>query len=224
MHHNLLLPWLAAFFSTSFKRRPVKLWCINYTSYAFKNIVYLLCMLEFYTTLLVYLFFLAWQWFHTFKSFSNLHFLVLTFFLHQRCFWNRIYVTCSSINIIKLHSHISSIFCGYTEFYIRITDIMGNVIVFSSYKSRHCMYNYTAYMYAISLLPIFLLLYHRILLADSLTTFHGVLIISFCPHQPKMWIWNPHHSPDVTPQSLMLSNRFLIIGLSSTSVEVRALH
>jgi len=37
-------------------------------------------MLEFYTTLLVYLFFLASQWFHTFKSFSNLHYLGLTFF------------------------------------------------------------------------------------------------------------------------------------------------
>jgi len=38
----------------------------------------LLCMLEFYTTLLVYLFFS--QWFHTFKLFNNLHFLGLAFF------------------------------------------------------------------------------------------------------------------------------------------------
>jgi len=73
-----------------------KLWCINYTSYVLKNSVLtysnFLCTLEFYTTLLVYLFFLASQWFHTFKSFSNynLHFLGLAFFLHQRCFWNRI--------------------------------------------------------------------------------------------------------------------------------------
>jgi len=37
-------------------------------------------MLEFYTALQVYLFFLASQWFHTFKSFNNLHFLGLAFF------------------------------------------------------------------------------------------------------------------------------------------------
>jgi len=37
-------------------------------------------MLEFYTTLLIYLFFLVSQWFHTFKSFSNLHFLGIAFF------------------------------------------------------------------------------------------------------------------------------------------------
>jgi len=43
-------------------------------------------MLEFYTILLVYLFFLVSQWFHTFKSFSNLHFLGPAFFLHQRFF------------------------------------------------------------------------------------------------------------------------------------------
>jgi len=79
MHHNLLLAWLAIF-SASFKKAANqannKLWCINYGSYVLK-IVYLLnllCMLEFYTALLVYLFFLASaQWFHNFKSFSNLH-------------------------------------------------------------------------------------------------------------------------------------------------------
>jgi len=43
-------------------------------------------MLEFYTALLVYLFFLASQWFNTFKSFSNLHFLGLTFFTAEMFF------------------------------------------------------------------------------------------------------------------------------------------
>jgi len=49
-------------------------------------------MLEFYTTLLVYLFFLASQWFHTFKSFSNLAlpFFTLEMFLEKdiKSFWD----------------------------------------------------------------------------------------------------------------------------------------
>jgi len=110
MHHSLLLAWLAAFFSMSFKKvanqANSKSWCINYTSYALK-IVYLLkllCMLEFYTALLVYLFFLASQWFHTFKSFSNLHFLGPAFFLHQRCFWNRIILYYTELSYYMMKS------------------------------------------------------------------------------------------------------------------------
>jgi len=42
MHHNLLLAWLAAFLNEVESRKKAansKLWCINYTSYAFKNSV-----------------------------------------------------------------------------------------------------------------------------------------------------------------------------------------
>jgi len=43
-------------------------------------------MLEFYTALLIYLFFLASQGFHTFKLFSNLHTLGLAFFYSRDVF------------------------------------------------------------------------------------------------------------------------------------------
>jgi len=48
-------------------------------------------MLEFYATLQIYLFFLASQWFHTFKSFSNVHFLSLAYFTAE-IFWDRILI------------------------------------------------------------------------------------------------------------------------------------
>jgi len=91
MHHNLLLTWLAAFLNEVESRKKAANQAnskINYDASIIlvmylKKIVYLrnlLCMLEFYTTLL---FFLASQWFHTFKSFSNLHFLGLAFFTSE---------------------------------------------------------------------------------------------------------------------------------------------
>jgi len=98
MHHNLLLAWLAAFlfyFLLHLKRQPIKP-IANYDAsiilVMYYKIVYLLnllCMLEFYTALPVYLFFLASQWFHTFKSFSNLYFLGLAFFFTSDMFWSR---------------------------------------------------------------------------------------------------------------------------------------
>jgi len=87
MHYNLLLAWLTAFFSTTLFKKAAnqansKLWCINYTSYVLKNSV--LTKLALYAGVLHSFagisFFLASQWFHTFKSFSNLHFLGLAFF------------------------------------------------------------------------------------------------------------------------------------------------
>jgi len=43
MHHNLLLAWLATFLNEIEKKAAnqanSKLWCINYTSHAFKNSV-----------------------------------------------------------------------------------------------------------------------------------------------------------------------------------------
>jgi len=66
------------------------------------KIVYLLnllCMLEFYTTLMIYVFFLASQWFHTFKLFSNLHFLGLAFFYNKDVFGKGSYTTLACFNI-----------------------------------------------------------------------------------------------------------------------------
>jgi len=93
------------------KRQPIKP-IANYDAsiilVMYLKIVYLLnllCILELYTGLLVYLFFLASQWFHTFKLFSNLHFLGLTFFTSEM-FWNTYnthmpnpYLSCQLVGI-----------------------------------------------------------------------------------------------------------------------------
>jgi len=64
------------------------------------------CMLEFYTTLLVYLYFLASQWFHTFKSFSNLHFLGLPFFYIRDVFG------IVDLTVILCNTKLSVFYCS----------------------------------------------------------------------------------------------------------------
>jgi len=77
-------------------------------------------MLEFNTALLVYLFFLASQWFHTFKSLSNLHFLGLAF---QSCFWNRIsHIFWDSTSHKNTCMHFVGINCLFREFKVVFID------------------------------------------------------------------------------------------------------
>jgi len=61
------------------------------------HLLNLLCMLEFYTALLVYLFFLASWWSYTFKPFSNLHFLDLAFFYSRDFFGIGFYCTVTIV-------------------------------------------------------------------------------------------------------------------------------
>jgi len=91
MHHNLLLAWLATFYSVSFKKAAnqanSKLWCINYTSYAFKKIVYF-CFVCWSSTQPCWYIFSSSDF--TLLSCSvTCTFLALPF-LQQRCFWDRI--------------------------------------------------------------------------------------------------------------------------------------
>jgi len=136
MHHNLLLAWLAAFFSTSFKKAAnqanSKVWCINYTSYVFKNLLNLLCMLEFYTIL-----FSSWP--HS--DFTPLsHSVTCTFlaspFLQHRCFWDRIsHISATSHKNACIY--FVGINCLFREF---LRGLYGQMVFYtgSLQDSFHC--------------------------------------------------------------------------------------
>jgi len=115
MHPNLLLAWLTTFFLLHYKRRPIKP-IANYDASIilimhFKNSVR--TYLTFYAGVLHSLaaisFLLGLTVISHFKSFSNLHFLGLTFFLHQRCFWGRSNFTYRHhqyLNVIQLVTNV----------------------------------------------------------------------------------------------------------------------
>jgi len=106
MHHNLLLAWLAA--------KPIANYdaSIILVMYLKNSVLNLLCMLEFYTTLLVYLFS---QWFHTFKSFSNLHFLGLAFFYIRDVFGIGYRIFFETAQVTKIHVCTLWVWTSYSE-------------------------------------------------------------------------------------------------------------